>query len=587
LASLHELNDALVGGEVDTLIIVGGNPVFSAPADFNFRDSLARVKFRVHLSPDVNETSRLCDWHIPENHFLESWGDARAFDGTISIIQPLIMPLYAGKSAHELLEAMVNVSGRTDYDIVHDFWSSNNPGAVFYERWRRTLHDGLIQDSAFPAKTVSLRPFEIPTFARISDILEITFQPDPTIWDGRYANNGWLQELPKPVTKLVWDNVAHISPSLAAREKLSNGDVIEINALGRTLTAPVWIVPGQPQNTIGLQFGYGRASAGSVGEKTGCNVYGLRTSDFQWAVAVTILKKTHRSYPLATTQDQHVIDSEDRQIIREGTFAEFQSHPDFVSKTSEEPSETLFNPDEYKYDGYRWGMAIDLSACTGCSACILACQSENNIPVVGKTEVARGRAMHWIRVDSYFRGAPENPEITHQPVPCMQCENAPCELVCPVGATLHDKEGLNVQVYNRCVGTRYCSNNCPYKVRRFNFFQYADYTTPSLKPMWNPNVTVRWRGVMEKCTYCIQRISAARIDSEEKGTKIADGQIRTACQQACPAQAIVFGNLSDPNSAVSKIKSHQLNFLMLGQLNTRPRTTYLAKMRNPNPALSS
>jgi molybdopterin-containing oxidoreductase family iron-sulfur binding subunit len=582
--SLRNLSDALAGKQVDTLIILGGNPAFNAPADFDFAGAMDHAGFRVHLSSEVNETSRLCDWHIPENHFLESWSDARAFDGTISVIQPLILPLYNGRSPHELLDAITVVPGRTDYEIVRDFWHSQHSGTDFESWWHQTLHDGLVAGSAAPARSVSLRTFPMPSPENQASGLEVSFRPDPTIWDGRYANNAWLQELPKPITKLVWDDVAHVSPSLASQENLSNGDVIQISAQGRTLNAPVWIVPGQPERTIGLQFGYGRTTAGPVGQNVGGNVYALRTSGLPWAAAPVSLKRTGQNYSLASTQIQHVIDSPERQIIREGTFAEFKAHPDFVRTDTEAPSETLFDPKEYKYEGYRWGMAIDLSACIGCSACVVACQAENNIPVVGKQEVSRGRAMHWIRVDSYFRGAADNPQISHQPVPCMHCENAPCELVCPVGATLHDKEGLNVQVYNRCVGTRYCSNNCPYKVRRFNFFQYADYHTPSLVPMRNPNVTVRWRGVMEKCTYCIQRISAARIASEERGSRVADGEIQTACQQVCPAQAIVFGDLGDPHSGVSKIKSHPLNFSMLGQLNTRPRTTYLAALRNPNPA---
>jgi len=586
--SIKELSDALGKGEVDTLIIIGGNPVFNAPVDFDFKNALSHVKFSAHLSSHVNETSGLCDWHIPESHFLESWGDARSFDGTVSIIQPLIMPLYDSKSAYELFDVMLMPQGRSDYDIIHDFWATSNAGDDFGDLWRNALHDGIVRGSALPAKATTLHPFQLPSaINQTAATLEATFQPDPTIGDGRYANNGWLQELPKPITKLVWDNAAYISAALSEREKLANGDIIEVTVQSKTVELPVLIVPGQPENTIGLQFGYGRTAAGFVGDKIGSDIYPLRSSQFPWAVEIAGLKKTGRSKVMVTTQEQHVIDSEDRQIVREGTFSAFQSQQDFIAKDSEAPSETLFNPNEYKYDGYRWGMAIDLSACIGCSACVIACQAENNIPVVGKAEVARGRLMHWIRVDSYFRGAPENPEVTHQPVPCMQCENAPCELVCPVGATLHDKEGLNVQVYNRCVGTRYCSNNCPYKVRRFNFFQYADYKAPNLKPLWNPDVTVRWRGVMEKCTYCVQRISAARIGSEEQGKKIADGQVRTACQQVCPAQAITFGDLSDPNSAVSKMKSHPLNFLMLGQLNTRPRTTYLAKLRNPNPLLDS
>jgi Fe-S-cluster-containing dehydrogenase component len=586
--SLRELNEALKRDEVDTLIMLGGNPIFSAPADFQFAENVAKAKFKAHLSSDVNETSALCGWHIPQNHFLESWSDARSFDGTISIVQPLILPLYDGKSAHEILDAMISSPGRSDYDIVHDFWNSKNPGDDFGKNWRQTLHDGLIQNSALTERQISFRAIQFSPPKTASENLEITFRPDPTLFDGRFANNGWLQELPKPITKLVWDNAALISPALAQKANLENGDVVEIESQNRKLKIPVWITPGQAENSIALQFGYGRNRLGKVGQNAGFNVYPLRTSNALWFGGGAILKKTGEHYRLVTTQAQQTIDSDERQIFREGTFEEFQRDENFVKKNSESPetSETLFDPKEFKYDGYRWGMAIDLSACIGCNACTIACQAENNIPVVGKTEVARGRVMHWIRVDNYFRGAPENPAMTHQPVPCMHCENAPCELVCPVGATLHDKEGLNLQVYNRCVGTRYCSNNCPYKVRRFNFFQYADYKTPSLKPMRNPDVTVRWRGVMEKCTYCLQRISEARINSEEQNRAIRDGEIKTACQQVCPAQAIVFGDIGDPNSGVSKLKAHKLNFSMLGELNTRPRTTYLAKLRNPNPKLA-
>ncbi|HTR42321.1 MAG TPA: TAT-variant-translocated molybdopterin oxidoreductase [Pseudomonadales bacterium] len=588
ILDLRQLVDALEQNEVDALIIIGGNPVFTAPADFRFAENLAKAKFRVHLAPDVNETSTVCTWHIPQNHFLESWSDARAFDGTISIVQPLILPLYAGKSAHEILDVMISPLGRSDYDIVHDFWKSQNPGDHFESQWRQALHDGFIKNTALPPLDLKPRLPDIPASSPTpSQSLEITFRPDPTLYDGRFSNNGWLQELPKPITKLVWDNAALLSPALATKEGLANGDVIEIKLQNHTLELPIWITPGQPEHSIGLQFGYGRSRVGNVGKQTGFNVYLSRTSNALWSANGAALKKTGRSYPLVTTQTQHVIDSEDRQILREATFNQFKSDPNFVEKNSESPpeSETLFNPQEFPYNGYRWGMTIDLSACIGCSACTIACQAENNIPIVGKDQVAAGRIMHWIRVDGYFRGAPGNPQVTHQPVPCMQCENAPCEVVCPVDATVHDKEGLNLQIYNRCIGTRYCSNNCPYKVRRFNFFQYADYDTPSLKPMRNPNVTVRWRGVMEKCTYCIQRISAARINSENENRQIREGEIQTACQQVCPANAIVFGDLNGPNSRVSKLKAHPLNFLMLGQLNTHPRTTYLAKLRNPNPKL--
>jgi molybdopterin-containing oxidoreductase family iron-sulfur binding subunit len=587
--SLRELVTALDEGHVDALLILGGNPVFTAPADFQFAEKLAKASFRVHLNPDVNETSALCNWHIPQNHFLESWSDARAFDGTISVIQPLILPLYDGKSAHEILDVLILPPGRNDYDVVHDFWKSQNPDANFKNQWRQALHDGFITGSTLSSKTIKLKSLDSISFRQPvpqSD-LEITFRPDHTILDGRFANNGWLQELPKPITKLTWDNAALISSTLANNEKLANGDIVEIDFQNRKLELPVWITPGQPENSIGLQVGYGRTHVGNVGSHAGFDTYSLRTSNACWFGSGATLKKTSRQYPLVTTQTQHAVDSEDRQILREGTFGEFKNNPNFVQDNSESPaaSDTLFNLGEFPDKGYRWGMSIDLSACIGCNACTIACQAENNIPVVGKEQVAAGRIMHWVRVDGYFRGDPSNPAITHQPVPCMQCENAPCEVVCPVEATVHDIEGLNLQVYNRCIGTRYCSNNCPYKVRRFNFFQYADYNTPSLKPMRNPNVTVRWRGVMEKCTYCLQRISAARIHSENENRQIRDGEIQTACQQVCPAKAIVFGDLNDPQSAVSKLKSHPLNFLMLGQLNTRPRTTYLAKLRNLNPKI--
>jgi MoCo/4Fe-4S cofactor protein with predicted Tat translocation signal len=589
--SLRDLVESLDRNEVETLVILGGNPVFTAPTDFDFGHKLKKAAFSVHLAPDLNETSSRCTWNIPQNHFLETWSDARAFDGTISVIQPLILPLYAGKSAHEVLDAMAAPPGRSDYEIIRGFWRSQNPEPEFEDRWQRTLHDGFIAGTQLPSKVVKLRPLDLappPSPSPNSSNLEITFRPDATLFDGRFANNGWLQELPKPITKLTWDNAALIAPALAERESLANGDIVEIEFRDRRLSLPVWITPGQPERSIGLQFGYGRREVGNTGKGTGFDVYQLRTSAALWSGSGATLKKIGAQYELVTTQAQHAIDSPERQIVREGTFEDFRNDPNFIQKESVSPveSDTLFRPKEFAYNGYRWGMAIDLSACIGCGACTIACQAENNIPVVGKQQVAAGRIMHWIRVDGYFRGAPANPRITHQPVPCMQCENAPCELVCPVDATVHDKEGLNLQVYNRCIGTRYCSNNCPYKVRRFNFLQYADYNTPSLKPMWNPNVTVRWRGVMEKCTYCIQRISEARINVENEDKTLTPLQIQTACQQVCPAKAIDFGDLNDPNSRVAKLRTHPLNFLMLGQLNTRPRTAYLAKLRNPNPKIS-
>jgi MoCo/4Fe-4S cofactor protein with predicted Tat translocation signal len=587
--SLRELVEAMNAGRVTTLVMLGGNPAYNTPADLEFARHLSNVGLRVHLSSEVNETSALCQWHIPQNHFLECWGDARAFDGTVSLIQPLIQPLYEGKSPAEVIEAMLIQPGRNHYDIVRDYWQGQKLWPEFESGWRRALHDGVIAGSAFPLVTPALRAFaNSPPTPGPRHTLEVVFRPDPTVGDGRFANNGWLQELPKPLTKLTWDNAALVGVGTAERHGLVNGDVIELEHQGRRLEAAVWVQPGHAEDCVTLHVGYGRTRTGRVGTGTGFNAYRLQSSLTPWGGTDVRLTRTGRRYPLVSTQLQHAIDSESREILREGTLQDFLRDPNFVRVATALPprEETLFRPHEHDYDGHRWGMSIDLTACIGCNACMLACQAENNIPVVGKDQVGRGRVMHWIRVDTYFQGGLEAPLMTHQPVPCMQCENAPCELVCPVGATLHDKEGLNVQVYNRCIGTRYCSNNCPYKVRRFNFLQYADYTTPSLKPLRNPNVTVRWRGVMEKCTYCVQRISAARITAKKEDRPIREGEVRTACQQVCPAQAIVFGDLSDAQSQVSRLKALGLDYSMLGELNTRPRTTYLAKLRNPHPSLA-
>jgi MoCo/4Fe-4S cofactor protein with predicted Tat translocation signal len=586
--SLADLVKDMEAGRVECLIILGGNPVFDAPVDLKFKDQMARVKFSVHLNTEQNETTVACDWHIPESHFLESWSDARSFDGTVSIIQPLIAPLYDTKTAHELLHVIASQETRDDYDILRDHWHSQRLGDDFEKSWRQALYDGSIEHSQLPPVMVRpLAPAAVPaTNADHGESLQICFRPDPCIWDGRYANNGWLEELPRPFTKVTWDNPALVSPALAQRLQLSPGDMVELRFQDRSLTLPIWITPGQAESSVTVHLGLGRSHTGRVGKDAGFNGYALRESETLWSGPGLEMTKTGHNFPLATTQGSHNV--EGRDIIRNTTLAEFLDDSRITDKNHEPaPSigNTLYYPSQFKDIGYAWGMAINLNACVGCNACILACQSENNIPVVGKDQVMAGRDMQWIRVDQYFDGAPNNPRIHHQPVPCMQCENAPCELVCPVGATLHDHEGLNLQVYNRCVGTRFCSNNCPYKVRRFNFFRYADYETPSLKPMRNPNVTVRWRGVMEKCTYCLQRINAVRIGDQLKDQPIRDGEIKTACQQVCPAQAITFGNINDPGSAVSKLKASPLNYAMLGELNTRPRTTYLARLRNPNPRL--
>ena len=614
--SLAELAKDIEAGKVETLLIFGGNPAYTAPVDLGidqapeeaklgadgltkFARLLKKVPLSIRLGSHFDETSSVCTWHVPEAHFLETWGDARAFDGTASVIQPLIAPLYSGKSAAEILCVMLGQFDRSPLKVVQEYWKgqSKNP-AGFDADWRKAIHDGKFADSASQAKTVTVKPFVTlgikPSLAKTD--LEILFRPDPTIWDGRFANNGWLQELPKPITKLTWDNAALIAPSTAKGLKLDilkdNGRVVELSFKGRTLKVPVWIVPGQAEGTVVLHLGYGRSMAGRVGSGIGFNAYALRTSDAPWGGPGAAIKVTDANYPLASTQMHRYV--EGRDLIRTTTLADFIKNPDFVNEGAEHSDDTLIVPGkdtEWTYDSYKWGMAIDLNSCTGCNACVISCQAENNIPVIGKEQIMTGRNMQWMEIDTYFHGADINdPEVFFQPRACMHCENAPCELVCPVAATVHDAEGLNVMVYNRCVGTRYCGNNCPYKVRHFNFLNYSEIAkpsmrTPSLQLLNNPDVTVRTRGVMEKCTYCVQRISGARIDAKEKNKRIEDGDVVTACQAACPSQAIHFGDLNDKTSKIYKIKQDSRDYAMLGELNTRPRTTYLGKIRNPNPEL--
>ncbi|MDE3165223.1 MAG: 4Fe-4S dicluster domain-containing protein, partial [Acidobacteriota bacterium] len=421
---------------------------------------------------------------------------------------------------------------------------------------------------------------------------EVVFRPDPAVYDGRFANNGWLQEFPKPVTKLTWDNAAFISPRDKQRLGITRntGEMVKLTYQGRSLNAPVFVQPGMAEGAIVLHLGYGRTRAGHAANGMGFNPYGLRTANALWQDVGLDAVKTSGDYQFAAAQDYHALDADgaDRHIIHRGTLAEFRKNPESLHEGAENPPRGLTMYPEWDYSkGYAWGMTIDLNACNGCGACIVACQAENNIAVVGKDQVRRGRIMQWLRVDTYYQGAEADPGIYNQPVPCMQCENAPCELVCPVQATSHSSEGLNDMVYNRCVGTRYCANNCPYKVRRFNFYLFSDYETPSLKLLHNPDVSVRSRGVMEKCTYCVQRINAAKVDSERENRKIRDGEIQTACEATCPAQAIVFGDINDPNSRVSKLKKDERNYSLLADLNTRPRTTYLATLRNPNPEIEA
>jgi molybdopterin-containing oxidoreductase family iron-sulfur binding subunit len=583
LESLSELAADMEAGRVDMLIVLGGNPVYGAPADLDFPAKLEKVPFRAHLGLEANETSELCHWHIAEAHWLESWGDARAYDGAASIIQPLILPLYGGKSALEVMAALLGEPESESYDLVRRHWGARLGGADFEKAWRRALHEGAVPDTAARPKTVQVRAnFDQPGAAP-GEGLAILFRPDPTIWDGCFANNGWLQELPKPMTLLTWDNAALVSPATAEKLGVSNEDAVELRLGERSVEAPVWISPGHCDNAVTVTLGYGRRLTGRVGRGAGFNAGAIRSAGTFWQGAGLQVRRTSDQHPLACVQDHYRM--EGRDLIRRAELASYREDPATMSHGHHEPTKELSLYPGHQYKGYAWGLAVDLNACTGCNGCMVACQSENNVPVVGKEQVIRGREMHWLRIDRYYEGPLDDPETYHQPVMCMHCENAPCETVCPVGATVHSSEGLNDMVYNRCVGTRYCSNNCPYKVRRFNFLLFSDYETPSLKMMRNPDVTVRARGVMEKCTYCVQRINAARIDAEKEGRQIRDGEIVTACQQACPSDAIVFGNINDPESKVSKMRSSQRHYGLLAELNTRPRTTYLGRLRNPNPAM--
>jgi molybdopterin-containing oxidoreductase family iron-sulfur binding subunit len=624
--SLQELVADIDAGRVDLLVIIGGNPVYNAPADlkFTFERMQKVTKLRVHLSEYRDETSEFCHWHIPAAHYLESWGDARSYDGTATIVQPLIQPLYDGKTAHELLAVFSDQYDRRPYDIVRTFWQAEQAktGSTtdFETWWRQSIHDGFIPNTAFQTKTVSvqgnlasqLQPLQSAGTAASG--FELVYRLDPSVHDGRFANNGWLQELPKPLTKVTWDNVAIVSPNTARQ---ITGGVKQENAVkgrenyvqtvdlvtqqGVRTRTPLWILPGQPDGVITVHLGYGRRLAGRVGgaetePQVGFDAYQMRTSWEPWFTTGVRVEGPNGTHVIATTQLHFNLEDPNfstvpRDIVRSETLTEFLHGDKHHDEKHDHP--TIYPPDyDYKNQAenapnYAWGMAIDLNNCIGCNGCTIACQAENNIPVVGKTEVIRSREMHWIRVDTYFSGFdPNKPEgVNFMPVPCMHCEQAPCEPVCPVHATVHSAEGLNDMVYNRCVGTKYCSNNCPYKVRRFNFFLYQDWNTPTYQLMRNPDVSVRSRGVMEKCTYCVQRIQNAKIQSELEDRKLRDGEVVTACQAVCPTEAIVFGDINDPNSRVSKMKASERNYSLLGELNTKPRTTYLSQLKNPNPEI--
>jgi molybdopterin-containing oxidoreductase family iron-sulfur binding subunit len=626
---LKQLAADLNAGKVDWLVILETNPAYSAPADLEFEKALGHAKTVAHLGLYVDETGEIADWHINAAHYLEMWSDVRAYDGTVSIVQPMIDPLYGGKSAHHVVQLMLadpdmspnaaiqqtwqSILGGTSIDQNGDIHNGLNP------KWRKALHDGWIENTAFAPKTVSAKSVALAAAPAVdSNALEVIFRPDPTIYDGRYANLGWMQELPKPLVNLSWDNAALMSIQTLAKLNATESDVIEIDYQGRKIKASAMVMPGHPDQSITIYLGYGRRNAGRVGTGPGFDAFPIRLADSPLFVTGVTTRKTGERYECASTKSHYIDErglfarnygfvekadeskpdttphslegreAEQRNIIRVATLDEFRKNPGFANDGEDEEtppkSTTLFPAWDYS-KGYQWALSIDLNSCVGCNACIVSCYAENNIAVVGKHQVQVGRDMQWIRIDTYFEGDLDRPKAYFQPMTCQMCENAPCEQVCPVGATVHSPEGLNLMLYQRCVGTRYCSNNCPYKVRRFNWLLFSDWDTPSLKLMRNPDVTVRSRGVMEKCSYCVQRISAAKIRADLENRNIQDGEIVTACQQACPTQAITFGNINDKNSRVSKIKAQERNYTVLSDLNTRPRTSYIAAVVNPNPEL--
>jgi len=610
LADLKALVSDLHAGKVDWLVILNANPIYSAPADLYFAAAFDKAKTVAHLGSHVDETGQISHWHIPAAHFLESWSDARSYDGTVSIVQPMIDPLYGGKTAHDVFQLLLNEPSLSAYEAVRETWKPAIKGD-FEVGWRKALHSGWIDGTlSSPSAAVSgktAQSYKTPAPSQ-KDSLEIIFRPDPNIYDGRWSNVGWLQELPKPVTNLSWDNAALVSGATLTKLGLEEDDIVELTVNGRKVNAPVLVVPGHPDNSVTVYLGYGRSFAGRAGSGAGFNAYLIRTTaspfyatgsikkiEGKWGVAVTKSHfQDHRPKMFGGQGNgNNSLEADEaiseRGIIRYATLEEFKANPGFANegpgheKTDKENS--LFPNWEYKENA--WGMSIDMNSCTGCNACIVSCYAENNIAVVGKQQVRIGRNMQWLRIDTYFEGDLAAPRAHFQPMACQHCENAPCEQVCPVGATVHTPEGLNAMIYNRCVGTRYCSNNCPYKVRRYNFLLYSDFETESLKLSRNPDVSVRSRGVMEKCSYCVQRISAAKIEADKENRPVHDGEVVTACQQACPASAISFGNINDKGSKVAKLQANERSYQVLADLNTRPRTKYVAAVLNPNAELEA
>ena len=578
-----------------TAIILGGNPVFDAPADLGLAAKLARVETSLHFSGTHDETCHATKWHVPRAHELESWGDLRALDGTVTIQQPLIAPLFGGRTDIEVLAQLAGERNWRGYYVVRQtLRGAAGAQAGFESEWRRVLHRGFVAGSAEPPRAAPIDTSRIAAALGRSeaaaDGFEAVFLACPKMLDGRHANNAWLLELPDPLTRITWDNVALLSPKTAGELGVRNGDMIRISRDNTSIELPAWKLPGQPEKAIGLLMGWGRRHAGRYGNDVGFDVFPLRRSDALHSAAVQV-SKLGGSYPISQTQEHDSM--EGRPIAIDGTLEEFKADPTFAIHRSPTPR-TLPLWREVEYRGHKWGLVIDLGACTGCNTCVIACQSENNIPTVGKAMVAMGREMHWLRIDRYFVGEDANePEVAFQPLGCQQCEEAPCENVCPVEATAHSPEGLNDMAYNRCIGTRYCANNCPYKARRFNYFNWhtkseADEEVPPTRQMqFNPNVTVRMRGVMEKCTYCVQRIETARTATKIAGRPMRDGDINVACAQACPSNAITFGDLNDAASHVSRQNQVSRHYKLLADIGAQPRTTFLAKVRNPNPEMSA
>jgi molybdopterin-containing oxidoreductase family iron-sulfur binding subunit len=605
-AAIVELTSAMRDGSVNTLVILGGNPVYDAPADLEFAEYLSGVPYTVHLSLHDDETSRRCRWHLPRAHQLEEWGDGRAWDGTWTCRQPLIEPLYGGRSAVEVVTTLLEPEPVRGHDVVREVARAAAPGVDFERFWRQALHDGIVPGTAWPEQRPELYGpglarareglAEIVRQERASaNALELVLVADAKVYDGRFANNGWLQELPDAITKVTWDNALTIAPTTARELGIADGDVVELSAVDVSLELPVYVLPGTAPFSCAVSVGYGRAAAGSVGTGVGVDTFPLRRSTGTDIIRGVNLRPTGRRYRLATTQDHHAIDTlgfAERNfrignLVREATLDAYLADPElFHHMDHHPPLEQLWKA--HTYEGEQWGMAIDLNACTGCNACVVACQAENNIPLVGRQQVINQREMHWLRIDRYFKTPPgvapdqvDGAEMVFQPMTCVHCENAPCEQVCPVAATQHTPDGLNAMAYNRCIGTRYCSNNCPFKVRRFNFFNYHKTLADVSKMQFNPEVTVRSRGVMEKCTFCVQRIQSVRIQARNDRRPIRDGEVVPACAQTCPSRAIAFGNLNDPESEVSKLRGSHRAYATLVELNIRPRTHYLARLSNP------